>query len=101
MANISLKQGQFVTNSLSNEWKFRHLTKILLRRRFIVLGVSCIVMSATSFTAITNKPTYKSQIQILVSPNVSEEVGATNNNIDIPISIEQYSVQKNLMQSSK
>jgi len=101
VANISLKQGQFVTNSLSNEWKFRHLTKILLRRRFIVLGVSCIVMSATSFTAITNKPTYKSQIQILVSPNVSEEVGATNNNIDIPISIEQYSVQKNLMQSSK
>ncbi|BAB77583.1 GumC family protein [Anabaena sp. FACHB-709] len=101
MANISLKQGQFVTNSLPNKWKFRNLTKILLRRRFIVLGVSCMVISATSFTAITNKPTYKSQMQILVSPNVSEEVGITNNNIDIPISIEQYSVQKNLMQSSK
>ncbi|MBD2251143.1 Wzz/FepE/Etk N-terminal domain-containing protein [Nostoc parmelioides] len=100
MANISLKQGQFVTNSLSNKWKFRHLTKILLRRRFIVLGVSCVVISATSFAAITNKPTYKSQMQILVSPNVSEEVGTTNN-IDIPLSIEQYSVQKNLMQSSK
>jgi len=101
VANISLKQGQFVTNSLPNKWKFRNLTKILLRRRFIVLGVSCMVISATSFTAITNKPTYKSQMQILVSPNVSEEVGITNNNIDIPISIEQYSVQKNLMQSSK
>ncbi|HBW29246.1 MAG TPA: chain-length determining protein [Nostoc sp. UBA8866] len=86
---------------MPNKWKFRNLTKILLRRRFIVLGVSCMVISATSFTAITNKPTYKSQMQILVSPNVSEEVGITNNNIDIPISIEQYSVQKNLMQSSK
>nr|WP_199326084.1 exopolysaccharide transport family protein [Nostoc parmelioides] len=85
---------------MSNKWKFRHLTKILLRRRFIVLGVSCVVISATSFAAITNKPTYKSQMQILVSPNVSEEVGTTNN-IDIPLSIEQYSVQKNLMQSSK
>lgn len=100
MFNISLKQEQFVTNSLSNTGKFRHLSKILLRRRFIVLGVSCVVMSVTSFIAMTHKPNYRSSMQILVSANVSEELGITDG-VDNQVTINQYSVQRNLMQSSK
>lgn len=100
MANISLQQGQFVTNSLPKTVKFRHISKILLRRRFIVLGVSCVVMSATSLIAMTHKPTYKSQMQILITPNISEGVSRSNSP-DAQLPIEEYSVQKNLMQSSK
>jgi capsular exopolysaccharide synthesis family protein len=100
VANISLQQGQFVTNSLPKTAKFRHITKILLRRRFIVLGVSCVVMSATSLIAMTHKPTYKSHMQILITPNISE--GLSRRNItDAQLVIEEYSVEKNLMQSSK
>ncbi|BAY37756.1 hypothetical protein NIES2111_20970 [Nostoc sp. NIES-2111] len=100
MANISLQQGQFVTNSLPNTVKFRNISKILLRRRFIVLGVSCVVMSVTSLVAMTHKPTYKSHMQILITPNIAEGVGVTNG-VNSQLAIEQYSVQKNLMQSSK
>ncbi|MBD2344849.1 GumC family protein [Anabaena subtropica] len=100
MSNISLKQGKFVTNSLPNTVRFRHLSKILLRRRFIVLGVSCVVMSVTSLISMAHKPTYRSYMQILVSANVSEELGITDD-ADSKLSINQYSLQKNLMQSSK
>ncbi|MBD2364013.1 AAA family ATPase [Anabaena minutissima FACHB-250] len=109
MSRISLNQGEFVTNSSQNQVRFRHISKILLRRRFIVLGVSCIVMSVTSLLAMMTKPTYKSYMQILVSSNVYE--GTNLNNIPQgtdtkstdakPPLVDYYTAQKNLMLSSK
>ncbi|QLE54242.1 exopolysaccharide transport family protein [Nostoc sp. TCL26-01] len=86
-----------MTNSLPNTVKFRHISKILMRRRFIVIGVSCVVMSVTSVMAIMTKPNYKSYMQILVSANVAEEVGGKNSQL----TNDYYATQKNLMLSSK
>ncbi|MEA5565284.1 exopolysaccharide transport family protein [Anabaena sp. UHCC 0399] len=109
MSRISLNQGEFVTNSSQNQVRFRHISKILLRRRFIVLGVSCIVMSVTSLLAMMTKPTYKSYMQILVSSNVYEGINLNNipqstdtKSTDAkPPLVDYYTAQKNLMLSSK
>jgi capsular exopolysaccharide synthesis family protein len=105
MSNISLNHEDFVTDSSQNQVKFRHISKILLRRRFIVLGVSCVVMSMTSLLAVMTKPTYKSHMQILVSSNLHQ--GAEANQVDSQNSklnqqfIDYYTAQKNVMLSSK
>ncbi|UKO99193.1 GumC family protein [Nostoc sp. UHCC 0870] len=109
MSKISLNQDEFVTNSSQSQVRFRHISKILLRRRFIVLGVSCIVMSVTSLLAMMTKPTYKSHMQILVSSNIYESIDLTNisNSTDNKVTgvkpqlFDYYTAQKNLMLSSK
>lgn len=109
MSKISLNQEEFVTNSLEKQVRFRHISKILLRRRFIVLGVSCVVMSVTSLLAVITKPTYKSHMQVLVSSNVYESIDLTNipengntqATNSTPQLVDHYTAQKNLMLSSK
>ncbi|MEH1911084.1 MAG: polysaccharide biosynthesis tyrosine autokinase [Nostoc sp.] len=81
MAKISLNQEQQVTTSAQNAVDIRQLSSILLRRRFLILGVSCVVMSAASLLAVIAKPTYQSNMQILVSSNLSQ--GAQSNNIPV------------------
>ncbi|MEH2056426.1 MAG: polysaccharide biosynthesis tyrosine autokinase [Nostoc sp.] len=81
MAKTSLNQEQQVTTSAQGVVDIRQLSTILLRRRFLILGVSCVVMSAASLLAIITKPTYQSNMQILVSSNLSE--GAQSNNIPV------------------
>ncbi|MEH2060888.1 MAG: polysaccharide biosynthesis tyrosine autokinase [Nostoc sp.] len=81
MAKTSLNQEQQVTTSAQGAVDIRQLSTILLRRRFLILGVSCVVMSAASLLAIIAKPTYQSNMQILVSSNLSE--GAQSNNIPV------------------
>ncbi|MEH2266485.1 GumC family protein [Nostoc sp.] len=79
MAKISLNQEQQVTTSAQSAVDIRQLSTILLRRRFLIFGVSCVVMSATSLLAVIAKPAYQSNMQILVNSNLSQ--GAQSNNI--------------------
>ncbi|MEH2139929.1 GumC family protein [Nostoc sp.] len=81
MAKISLNQEQQVTTSAQSAVDIRQLSTILLRRRFLIFGVSCVVMSATSLLAVIAKPAYQSNMQILVNSNLSQ--GAQSNNIPV------------------
>ncbi|MEH2145874.1 GumC family protein [Nostoc sp.] len=81
MAKTSLNQKQQVITSAQGAVDIRQLFIILLRHRFLILGVSCVVMSAASLLAVIAKPTYQSNMQILVSSNLSE--GAQSNNIPV------------------
>ncbi|WP_373528464.1 GumC family protein [Nostoc sp.] len=108
MVKTSLNQEQQVTTSAQRAVDIRQLSTILLRRRFLVLGVSCVVMSAASLLAIIAKPTYQSNMQILVSSNLSQ--GAQLNNIPGRVDSEvtnpnsqvvDYNTQMKLMLSSK
>ncbi len=108
MVKTSLNQEQQVTTSAQSAVDIRQLSTILLRRRFLVLGVSCVVMSAASLLAIIAKPTYQSNMQILVSSNLSQ--GTPLNNIPEGVDTEvtnpnsqvvDYNTQMKLMLSSK
>ncbi|MHC5857090.1 GumC family protein [Nostoc sp.] len=108
MAKTSLNPEQQVTTSAQGAFDIRQLSAILLRRRFLILGVSCVVMSAASLLAIITKPTYQSNMQILVNSNLSE--GAQTNNIpaeentqvtDSNFQVFDSSTQMKLMLSSK
>ncbi|MEH2349380.1 MAG: polysaccharide biosynthesis tyrosine autokinase [Nostoc sp.] len=81
MAKISLNQEQQVTTSAQSAVDIRQLSTILLRRRFLIFGVSCVVMSAASLLAVITKPAYQSNMQILVNSNLSQ--GAQSNNIPV------------------
>ncbi|MBN3925879.1 polysaccharide biosynthesis tyrosine autokinase [Nostoc sp. NMS4] len=101
MTKISLNQEQQVTTSAQGAADIRQLPTILLRRRFLILGVSCVVMSAASVLAIIAKPTYQSNMQILVNSNLSE---AAQSNTQVPDSNSQIvdsTTQMKLMLSSK
>ncbi|MEH2246281.1 GumC family protein [Nostoc sp.] len=108
MAKTSLNQEQQVTTSAQDAVDIRQLSTILLRRRFLILGISCLVMSAASLLAVIAKPTYQSNLQILVSSNSSE--GAQSNNIPVGANTQvtdsnsqvvDYTTQMKLMLSSK
>ncbi|MBW4614189.1 MAG: polysaccharide biosynthesis tyrosine autokinase [Desmonostoc vinosum HA7617-LM4] len=108
MANTGLNQGQLVTTSAHNTVDIKQLSTILHRRRFVILGVSCVAMSVASFLAVMAKPTYQSSMQILVSSNFYEE--ATPNNISKQANGEiskpnipsvDYTAQQKIMLSSR
>ncbi|WP_196517576.1 GumC family protein [Nostoc sp. WHI] len=108
MVKTSLNQEQQITTSAQGAVDIRQLSTILLRRRFLVLGVSCVVMSVASLLAVIAKPTYQSDMQILVSSNSSQ--GAQSNNIPAGVDTEvtdpnsqvvDYTTQMKLMLSSK
>ncbi|WP_066425344.1 exopolysaccharide transport family protein [Anabaena sp. 4-3] len=109
MSNISIQEENFVTEYSQKNPKFRHISKILLRRRFIVLGVSFVVISITGLLALMTEPTYKSYMEILVSsqPNQGTDENSLENSSDNKTGdsarkfIDYYTAQKNLMLSSK
>ncbi|MEA5602178.1 polysaccharide biosynthesis tyrosine autokinase [Nostoc sp. UHCC 0252] len=91
MAKISLNPEQQVTNSAQGAVGIRQLSTILLRRRFLIFGVSCVVMSAASLLAVMTKPTYQSNMQILVNSNLSQ--GPQSN--DIPVGADSQITNSN------
>ncbi|MEH2112399.1 GumC family protein [Nostoc sp.] len=108
MAKTSLNPEQQVTTSAQGAFDIRQLSTILLRRRFLILGVSCVVMSAASLLAMITKPTYQSSMQILVNSNLSEGVQANNipakentQVTDSNFQVVDSSTQMKLMLSSK
>ncbi|MEH2248176.1 GumC family protein [Nostoc sp.] len=108
MAKTSLNQEQQVTTSAQDAVDIKQLSTILLRRRFLILGVTCVVMSAASLLAVIAKPTYQSNLQILVSSNLSEgaqsnkiPVGADTQVTDSNSQVVDSTTQMKLMLSSK
>ena len=73
-----LKQGQLVIASPPSVVEIRQISTILRRRRLLILGVSCAVMSVGSLLALTTKPTYQSSMQILVNSHLNEGVQSNN-----------------------
>ncbi len=73
-----LKQGQLVIASPPSVVDIRQISTILRRRRLLILGVSCAVMSVGSLLALTTKPTYQSSMQILVNSHLNEGVKSNN-----------------------
>ncbi len=69
MAETNIELAQLVTTSPSAV-NIRQLSKILFRRRFLIFGVSCLVVSVTGALALIVKPNYQSSMQILVSSNL-------------------------------
>ncbi|MGK7902670.1 MAG: GumC family protein, partial [Hormoscilla sp.] len=52
---------------------YGQLFAILLRRRFVLLSVFCTVVSFAATATMMMKPTYESQMQLLVEPNYPEK----------------------------
>ena len=101
MAKTSLNQEQQVTTSAQGAVDIRQLSTILLRRRFLIFGVSCVVMSAASLLAIMAKPTYQSNMQILVNSNLSEGAQSNTQVTDSNSQVVDSTTQMKLMLSSK
>ncbi|MBD2448282.1 polysaccharide biosynthesis tyrosine autokinase [Nostoc sp. FACHB-152] len=105
---MTRNQQQPMNNSLLHKLNIKQLSITLRRRRFLVLGVSCVVMSVAGFIALNTKSTYQSSMQLLVSSYTN--TGTRANNIpnwigseisDINLSVVDYSAQVRLMLSPK
>lgn len=108
MANTGLNQGQMVNTSSQSIVKIKQLSIILLRRSYLILGVSGVVMSVAGLMAIVNKPMYQSSMQMLVISNLKQELSSSNNPInkenyfpDSTSQVAEYTIQLKLMLSSK
>jgi polysaccharide biosynthesis transport protein len=108
VANTSMNQNQLVHHSSINAVDVRRIAKSLLRRRFLCLGVSGILMSIAALLAVNTKTNYQSSMQILVNSNLYE--GVRLNNIQLSgnseftepnLPVFDYSAQMKLMVSSK
>ncbi|MBW4480090.1 MAG: polysaccharide biosynthesis tyrosine autokinase [Tolypothrix brevis GSE-NOS-MK-07-07A] len=108
MANTGLNQGQLITTSPQSAVDIRQLSTILFRRRFLILGVSGLVMSVAIFLATITKPKYQSSMQLLVSSNLYEGLqsrniqGNTDSQFTDPnFQVVDYTAQLRLMLSTK
>jgi polysaccharide biosynthesis transport protein len=108
VANTSMNQNRLVHHSSQNTVNVRRIPHILIRRRFLFLGISCIFMSIAGFFAVNTKPNYQSSMQILVNSNFYTGVRlndlpfGVNRELTQPnLPIFDYSAQKKLMASSK
>lgn len=79
---------------------------VLIRRRYWFIGVFCLVLAIATVKAVTTKPTYKSNLQLLVEPNYQgkqqqgEQKPETTGIVDSNVQIDNVT-QLNLMQSSQ
>ena len=108
MANTELNQGQLITTSPQSAVDIRQLSTILFRRRFLIFGVSGLVMSVAIFLATIAKPKYQSSMQLLVSSNLYEGLqsrniqGNTDSQFTDPnFQVVDYTAQLRLMLSTK
>lgn len=108
MANTDFNQGQLITTSPQSAVDIRQLSTILFRRRFLILGVSGLVMSVAIFLATIAKPKYQSSMQLLVSSNLYEGLqsrniqGNTDSQFTDPnFQVVDYTAQLRLMLSTK
>jgi len=105
---MTLNQQQLMNNSLLHKFNIKQLSVVLRRRRYLVLGVSCVVMSVASLMAINTKSIYQSSMQLLVSSDANAGTSASNipNLADSEIpginsQVVDYPAQVRLMLSSK
>ncbi len=108
VANTNLNQERLVINSSPKASGIKKLSATLLRQRFLILGVSCLVMSIASYLAVNKKTDYQSYMQILVKSNLYEEPqlndiskDANSGFTDFNLQEVDYTAQMKLMLSSK
>ncbi|BAZ17873.1 lipopolysaccharide biosynthesis protein [Calothrix sp. NIES-4071] len=107
MAINGVEQEQLATISSLPPVDIRQLFKILLRRRFLILGVTGIVMSAAGILAILAKPNYQSSMQLLVQSNLytgaklSSNQTDANNDTGSNVEVVDYNAQSQLMLSNQ
>lgn len=106
--DTSLDRGKLVLTSPKDTVDIKQISTILFRRRFLIVGISCVVMSVAVLLALKAKPTYQSSMQILVNSNLAEEEVSNNiptsTNKDVIASTlkgVEYSPQVGLILSSK
>ncbi|WP_413173333.1 GumC family protein [Anabaena azotica] len=108
MATTGLNRKQLVTTSQQRVFNIRQISTILFYRRFLILGVSCVVMTATSLLAVITKPMYQSSMQIMVSGDMDQELIPKNLQTNVKgelikphLSSGEYAHQMKIMMSSK
>ena len=86
----------------------RQLSTIIYRRRWLILGVTSIVMSVATLLSVVIKPMRESSMQMLVSSNLYQSVrtansqdSLNNNFTDSNIEVVDYTAQLQLMRSKK
>ncbi len=106
--DTSLDRGKLVLTSPKDTVDIKQISTILFRRRFLIVGISCVVMSVAVLLALKAKPTYQSSMQILVSSNlaeaeVSNNIPTSTNKDAIASTLKgvEYSPQVGLILSSK
>ncbi len=65
-----------------NTVDIRQLFKIILRRRFLILGIAGVVMSTAGILAFIAKPNYQSSMELLVRSNLYTNTKSSNNSTD-------------------
>jgi polysaccharide biosynthesis transport protein len=80
---------------------YGQLFAILLRRRWWFLGVFTGAVSVAIAITLTTKPTYRSQMQLLVEPNYPQKESLADETQKTQTSEEDYATQLALMQSSQ
>jgi polysaccharide biosynthesis transport protein len=92
-----------LNTATETEAGYGQLFAILIRRRFWLLSVFCIVLSLATVKALKEKPTYKSSMQLLVEPNYQAKEkgpdGANKQFADSNVQIDN-ATQLSLMRSS-
>ena len=82
---------------------YGQLFAVLLRRRFWLLGVLCLVLPIAILKALSKPPVYQSSMQLLVESNYQERPDGTEaakEFADTSVEVD-YATQLNLMQSTK
>ncbi|MBE9054941.1 polysaccharide biosynthesis tyrosine autokinase [Sphaerospermopsis sp. LEGE 08334] len=112
MATSHLNRKQVITTSKQSVFDLRQIATILFYRRFLILGVSCAVISVTSLLAVITKPMYQSSMQIMVTDDLDQELRSTQSQTQSQIDVtselnnsdnssREYTQQMKLMLSSK
>ncbi len=80
---------------------YGELFAVLIRRRFWLLSVLCIVVAVATVKALKEKPTYKSSMQLLVESNYQGKKGSKTENQFADSNVEiDNATQLSLMQGS-
>jgi len=80
---------------------YGELFAVLIRRRFWLLSVFCIVLAVATVKALKEKPTYKSSMQLLVESNYQGKKGSKTENQFADSNVEiDNATQLSLMQGS-
>lgn len=91
-----------LNTATETEAGYGQLFAVLIRRRFWLLGVFCVVLAGATVKAIKEKPTYKSSMQLLVEPNYQAKKDAKTDNQFADSTVEvDNATQLNLMRSSQ
>lgn len=112
MAKTGLIRKRSVRKSTKSGIDLNQIFALILRRRFFIFGVSCMVVSMTTVGVLTTKPIYRSDMQIIVSSNLNQRLltnetlpeqrnGLNDFHNDFHIPPVDYITQVRLMESSK